>query len=139
MQHEFPGSDPKPSCSSAGLDDGSVARMTLAARTDWSVAAQSAAGVKGAVHACHKATGLPEAYAVTAWLGGLGEPPLLGLTRALVLAGAGPEQVGRLAQLWLDAADQASPEQLVQAVAAQRWLLGDWQAAVAAVLRAGSL
>ncbi|PRW58568.1 HEAT repeat-containing [Chlorella sorokiniana] len=123
----------------AGMDYPTMARLTLTARTDWSAAALSAAALKAAVRACHKATGLPESFAVTAWLAGFGEPPLLGLTRALVQAGVGPEQVGRLAQLWLDLADQASPEQMVQAVATQRWALGDWQAAVAAVLKAGSL
>ena len=121
------------------MDYPSMAQLTLSARIDWTAAALSAASIKAAVHACHKATGLPKSWAVTPWLAGFGEPPLLGLTRALVQAGVAPEQVGRLAQLWLGLADQATPEQLVQRLATQRWVLGDWQAAVAAVLRAGSL
>lgn len=127
---------PWPSRVSAGLEEAAIARLTLAARIDWSAAALCSAGIHAAVHACHKATGLPERLAAAAWLAGLGQPPLLGLTRALVRAGVGPEQVQRLAQLSLD---QGSPEQMVQALATQRWQQGDWQAAVAAVLRAGHL
>lgn len=92
------------------------------------------------MHSCHRATGVPEAHAPAAWLAGFGEPPLLGLARALAHAGVEPSQISRLARLYVaNLADQGGPEGMVQAVATRRWRLGDWQSAVAALVREGRL